>query len=154
LPELQVIPGRAATPSQPFDRFALGADARVTTWVPRVGRLVASAELVWSQNLDRGLVPAAPVAASRALRALAASPAVVQAPCGRGALGIRFDVHGPDADAREQIAAALVPRDERFTTLAIAAAWRPAPSGRITLEYDHNTNALGRTSSGAPTTLG
>src|SRR5262249_31615361 len=50
LSEVQVIPGSAATPSQNFHRFALGADVRVTVAVPRLGALDAFAEGVWASN--------------------------------------------------------------------------------------------------------
>lgn len=60
----------------------------------------------------------------------------------------------PDADASEQVAAMLVPRDRTFSTLSLVAAAMYAPYARLSLEWDHNKNALGRTASGAPTTLG
>jgi hypothetical protein len=69
-------------------------------------------------------------------------------------VGVRYDYYQPDADASERIGADLVPRNDRFSTLAAAAAWIYAPALRFTLEYDHNRNALGRLPSGFPRTLG
>jgi hypothetical protein len=45
-----------------------------------------------------------------------------------------------------------VPASAAFTTLALMGMLRYR-SGRLVLQYDHNTNALGRDPNGAPTTL-
>ena len=63
-----MIPGRAATPSQNFSRFAVGADGRIGAVLPRLGNSVAFGEVVWAANLDRGLLPADPVTSGRDLR--------------------------------------------------------------------------------------
>ena len=155
LSELQVIPGQPATPSENFDRFAVGGDAGVTISLPRLGELVVYGELVWASNLDRGIEPADPVAAGRDhLREFGWYVGFTQEVGRHAMIGVRYDRYNPDADAQEQQALNLVPVDRTYTTLAIAAAARFGAAHRITLEYDHNTNALGRTMSGLPTTLG
>jgi hypothetical protein len=67
-------------------------------------------------------------------------------------VGARYDRYDPDADASEQRGIARVPRDSAYSTLAVTGAVR-FPPGRLTFEYDHNTNALGRTAGGVPTSL-
>jgi len=67
---------------------------------------------------------------------------------------MRYDHYQPDADASAQLGVQRVPVDSGFSTLAVAAAVQHGGIGRLTLEYDHNRNALGRGASGAPTTLG
>jgi hypothetical protein len=155
LSELQIIPGQPATPSENFDRFAVGGDAGVTIALPRLGELTVYGELVWASNLDRGLEPADPVAAGRDhLREFGWYAGFTQE-LGRHAMfGVRYDRYNPDADAQEQQALNLVPVDRTYTTIAIAAGAHFGAAHRITLEYDRNTNALGRTMSGLPTTLG
>ena len=68
LSEIQIIPGRAATPSQNFSRFAVGTDGRIGVAVPYLGNSVLFGEVVWAANLDRGLRPADPIGSGRDLR--------------------------------------------------------------------------------------
>jgi hypothetical protein len=150
--EIQVIPGGAATPSQLFHRFALGADARLAIDVPVVGELALRSEIVWASNLDRAVVPADPIAAGRDQRELGFYVGVTQELTPWGMIGVRYDRYDPDADASEQRGAALVPRDRAFSTYAFMGMLRHGP-GRLIVEYDRRGNALGRTTSGDPTTL-
>ncbi len=150
--EVQAIAGSAATPSQNFDRFALGGDLAVTATLPRVGDLRVSGEVVWAANMDRGLFPADPVPLGRDLREIGFHVALTQEITRYGMLGVRFDRYSPDADASEQIGKNLVPRDGSVSTLAIAGALRYS-FARLVVEYDHQTNALGRALDGSPATL-
>lgn len=155
LSELQIIPGQPATPSENFDRFAVGGDAGITIGLLRLGELSVYGELVWASNLDRSIEPADPVAAGRDhLREFGWYVALTQE-LGRHVLvGVRYDRYNPDADAQMQQANNYVPIDQTFSTLAFVAALRLGGSHRLTLEYDHNTNALGTAKNGTPTTLG
>jgi hypothetical protein len=152
--ELIGVSGQPAQPSQTFRRYALGGDVRVLVDVPRLGELTLYAELVWATNLDRALVVADPVAVGRDLRELGWYVAATQQLGRWAAVGVRYDRYDPDADAREQSGAAVVPRDRSFATLALVAAFEWRPLMRFSVEYDRNWNALGRSASGAPTTLG
>jgi hypothetical protein len=151
--ELTGVIGMPAIPSQDFNRYALGGDVRLTAEVPRLGELALYAELVWAANLDRALVPADPVTAGRDLREVGWYIAATQQLTKWAALGVRYDRYDPDADHTELQAGTKVARDLTFSTLALALAVAYPPYGRLTLEWDHNTNALGRTVTGAPTTL-
>jgi hypothetical protein len=154
LSEVQAIPGSAATPSRNFHRFALGADARVAIAIPRLGTLAVFGEAMWAANLDRSLEPADPVAAGRDLRERGWVAGFVQELGAHAAVGGRYDTYNPDADSSELRAVAVVPIDDSFTTYTATAAWRWSALDRITVEYQHFTNPLGRTASGATTTLG
>ena len=154
LSEIQVIPGTAATPSENFRRFALGADARVVITLPRLGALELFAEADWAVNLDRALEPADPISDGRDLREQGWVVGFVEELGPHFAVGGRFDTYNPDADAFEQRAVAVVPVDMTFNTWTATGAWRWAGLDRITFEYQHFTNPLGLTASGAPTTLG
>ena len=153
--ELLVIQGLSATPSASFDRFGVGADAELTVDLARVGKLTAYGELMVAGNLDRAIVIADPTvnAAGRDFRELGYYAGVVYEPGPSWAFGVRFDRYDPDADASELRVGDVVPVDQTFSTLSIAAALR-GHHGRLILEYDHNTNHSGRTSSGVPTNLG
>lgn len=163
--EIQVLAGNAATASERFPRFAIGADARVTAKLPVVGALSVYAELIRAKNLDRGIEVADPVSAGRDLRELGFHVAFTQELTRYAMIGVRYDRYNPDEDASEQRAANRVERDSAYTTLSIAAAFRYSPSSpprggpsippfRLITEYDHRSNALGRTPGGLPTTLG
>ena len=150
--EIQVIPGTAATPSQNYHRFALGADARVRVAIPRAGELVLRGEIVRAANLDRGLFVADPVSAGRDLREIGWTAGATQEITRYAIVGVRYDRYQPDADASQQLGARLVPTDMSVSTWAFLGALR-YDGARLLLEYDRNTNAQGRAASGAPTTL-
>lgn len=152
--ELTAIPGRPAVPSKTFTRYALGGDLQLRVQVPRLGELLLYGEVAWATNLDRGLMPADPVGAGRDLREFGWYVGFTQELTRWALVGVRYDRYDPDADARDQQGASLVPKDLTFSTLAVAVAGGWLPLLRFTVEYDHNTNALGRTAAGMPTTLG
>lgn len=152
-PELQVTPGAPASPSESFQRFAVGADARVEVDLPVLGVLALRAEIVRAKNLDRGLVVADPVAASRDLRELGWYVGATQEITRWSMIAVRYDLYDPDADASEQRPFAVVPRDARFRTWSFMAAARWPKVGRLVGQYDRRQNALGRDASGSPTTL-
>lgn len=164
--EVQVIPGTAATPSQNFSRFALGADLRLTALWFSFGASCLFGEIVRSQNLDRGVQPADPIGAGRDKREFGYQIGVTQEIGPFVSVGVRYDRYDPDADGREQRGPNIVPKDNTFSTLALAAAFRYTPSTwtfgkespfsalRVIAEYDFRSNALGRTAGGLPTTLG
>jgi hypothetical protein len=152
--ELVGVVGQPALPSRTFTRYAVGGDLRVLVDVPRLGELALYGEIVWATNLDRALYIADPIATGRDLRELGWYVAATQQLGSWAALGVRYDRYDPDADAREPVAATIVPRDRSFATLAMVAAAQWRPYARLSLEYDRNWNALGRDASGAPATLG
>jgi hypothetical protein len=152
--ELQGVLGVPGTPSQSFGRWAFGADVRLTARLPVVGELTVYGELVWASNLDRAIYYADPIALGRDLRELGWYVAATQQLGKWAMVGVRYDRYDPDSDRIEKIAAQLVPRDLTLSTLSVVAAVTYPPYARLTLEWDHNTNALARAPSGAPTTLG
>jgi hypothetical protein len=154
--EITILQGLSATPSSNFDRFGVGADAELTIDLARLGKLTAYGELMIAGNLDRAIVVADPTkvtGAGRDFRELGYYAGVVYEPGAWAALGVRFDRYDPDADASELRIGSVVPVDQTFSTLSVAAALRGS-HGRLILEYDHNTNHSGRTASGVPTNLG
>lgn len=162
--EVQVIAGSAMTPSQNFHRFALGGDLRIMIDIPVLGELTLRGEVMRASNLDRGNQIADPVAAGRDLRELGWYVGFTQEVTTYGIVGLRYDRYDPDADARDQQGLNLVPKDGSFSTLSVLGGLRltdpaqkegtrPRYVARLLGQYDHNDNALGRTSGGIPTTL-
>jgi hypothetical protein len=153
LSEIQVIPGRAATPSQNFSRFAVGADSRIGATIPRLGRLMLFGEMVWAANLDRALLPADPVASGRDLREFGWVVGASQEFTARAALGVRYDFYNPDVDGFRQTPTAIAPKDMSFHTWTFTLSWGGVGRDRLLLEYQHNRNALAVAADGSPTTL-
>lgn len=150
--EIRYVPGSPATPSETFRRFAVGFDARLSIRFPRVGRLVLRSEVVWAKNLDRGVEPADPASSGRDLRELGVSFGFSQELFEHLQLGMRWDRYDPDADARDQLPTRIVPLDRAYSMLVYTVVFKLGPT-RWIVEYDHVGNALGRSASGAPTTL-
>jgi hypothetical protein len=153
LSEIQIIPGRAATPSQNFSRFAVGADSRISFPVPGLGNSVLFGEAVWAANLDRGLRPADSIASGRDLREFGWVVGASQEFTSRVAFGVRYDFYNPDVDAYRQTPTVLVPKDVSLRTWTFTLSWGGLSRDRLMLEYQHNRNALAVTADGSPTTL-
>lgn len=157
LSELQNLPATAATPSESFARWAVGADLRAFAAIPRLGPLLVYAELAHAVNLDRGLRPADPVFLGRDQRALGYYVAAVQQLRGGYILAARYDVYEPDLDDRGLEGGTLVRQREVFRALTLAAgltfALVPDMQARLMLEYAHRRDPLGLDAAGRPTDL-
>jgi hypothetical protein len=149
--ELMVIPGAPAIPSQGFDRDALDLDVAVHWCLRDVGHGVVQAEGAIAKNLDRGVIYADPIARSRNVRELGVSVGVVQDIGDHALAGVRYDYYNADRDANERDGIATVYTHQVFSTVAVMAAARFS-TARLTAEYDHVTNPLGRDDAGMPAT--
>ncbi|MGN6106632.1 MAG: hypothetical protein ACTHU0_16115 [Kofleriaceae bacterium] len=149
--ELHVIPGTPGTPSQSFDRDALGADVQLHWCLCKIGTGSAFAEGVIATNLDRGLVYSDPVRASRDLRQLGFAVGVLQSFGPHVQAGVRYDRYDVDRDANQRAGVDIIGVDRVFSTLAVIAAARWGEA-RLTAKYDHERNPFGRGDDGAPTT--
>ena len=160
--EITSTGGSAATASQNFHRFALGADARVRVRLPVLGDLTVFGEIVRASNLDRGIEPADPVGPGRDLRELGWLVGFAQDITRWGVVGVRYDRYNPDVDASGQAGVVLVPRSRAYSTLAVMGGVRMPGDlidgkqrywGRLLVEYDHVDNSLGRSTNGEPARL-
>jgi hypothetical protein len=150
--EIVVVPGTAATPSQNFSRFGYGGDLRIGVNEPGLGATVLGGEVYWAKNLDRGVLPADPVAFGRDYRELGVYVGITQDLGPHAQAGIRYDFYNPDADSVNTVMGAMTPAALSYETLALAAALR-ATSGRLIAEFDLNRNHNGRDAQGNPTNL-
>ncbi len=150
--ELQSIPGSPQTPSEGFQRFALGGDARAHIRIPVIGELTLRTELVRAKNLARGTFVADPVSSSRDLREIGWYVGATQELTRWAVIGVRYDLFDPDADAQDQRPFAVVPKDSSVSTWALMAMAR-FKKARLVAQYDRRKNAFGRDASGAPSTL-
>lgn len=152
--EIIAIRGRAEVPSQNFSRDALGLDLEFSWRFPLLGELVLMGELIWARNLDRGIAPADPIGAGRDLRELGYYVGFTQQLTSYAQLGLRYDFYDPDADRQDQLGVSLVPVSAAYSSLTVTAAALHPRYGRLSIEYQQNRNALGRSASGMPITLG
>jgi hypothetical protein len=150
--EVQVIAGSSATPSARFERFAVGADARLALRFAENAALLLRAEVVRASNLDRAVEVADPLGSGYGLREFGWYVGAQQEVTRWGWIAARYDSYDPDQDAHEQRANAVVISDRRYRSLALLAALR-WQSLRLIAQYEKNWNPLGRSASGAPTTL-
>lgn len=151
--EVVVVPGVSATAAQQYDRHAIGFDGRLTWAIPRLGDSRLYAEVVWANNLDRGVLLADPFGSSgRDLRELGYYAAFTQDVGSHLSLGVRYDYYNPDRDSTKLDRGQPVPEQFTYKTWALAAALR-ARSGRLIFEYDVNRNHLGRDAGGQPANL-
>jgi hypothetical protein len=150
--EIVVVPGTAALPSQSFSRFGYGADLRIGVNEPALGSTVLGGEVTWAKNLDRGILPADPIAFGRDYRELGAYVGVTQDLGPHAQAGIRYDFYNPDADSVNTVMGAMTPTALAYQTVAFAAALR-APAGRLIAEFDLNRNHNGRDAEGNPANL-
>ena len=153
LTEIQVIPATVATPSETFDRFAVGGDLELSLQVPVLGRLALRGELVRSQNLARGETPADPIAAGRDFREWGGYLALTQEFTKYVSAGVRYDRFDPDADATDRLPLALVPGDRTLASWSFNVTGGYAPYGLLTAQLDLNQNPYGLDPSGRPATL-
>jgi hypothetical protein len=150
--ELVVSPGVAATPSGNFDRFALGFDLELSVAIPHLGTAMAYGEAYVAKNLDRATLVADPLGpVGRDMREIGAYVAGIVELGDNATVGARYDLYNPDRDSTDP-AKSLVPSDVSYGTLGLVAALHNH-DGRLTLEYDHNTNHLGRDAVGNPASL-
>jgi hypothetical protein len=151
--ELQVIAGTPGEPSVGFDHSGLGVDASFSWCLQWAGRGNAFFEGAIATDLDRGLYYADPIANSRKLRELGYQIGATQHLGPHALAGIRYDRYDADRDAAEQDGTMLVGVHRVFSTWAFLAAalWG---NTKLSFEYDHARNPLGRDDSGAPATRG
>ncbi len=152
-PELQVIPGSPGEPSQKFHHDALGADAKVEWCLQWAGAGQAFFEGSIATNLDRGIYYADPVATSRDVRELGFMVGAIQHLTHNALVGVRYDRYDADRDAMAQLGTTLVGTHRVFSTWAFLAA-AIYGTARLSFEYDHAQNPLGRADNGMPATIG
>jgi hypothetical protein len=135
LTELRGVPGSPGTPSEGFDRHAVGADLSVHWCMYKLGTGFAFGEVVAATNLDRALVFADPIASSRDLHEAGFTVGAVQHVTPYAMVGARYDRYNGDRD--------LDGVDNVYSTLSVTASglWHEA---RLTAQYDRNRTPSNR----------
>jgi hypothetical protein len=150
--ELFSLPGRGATPSQNFDRWALGVDVALAIHTP-AGATRIYGEVTMANNLDRGFAVADPITAGSDLRHLSAYVAVVQDITRYGIFGARYDFYDPNIDLLISQRGLVSPIPSSVHTLALTGGVRWPGIGRLTAQYDFIIDHLARGANGRPADL-
>jgi hypothetical protein len=150
LAEVQAVPGRAATASQNFDRWAVGADlgAELET---RLGKSALFAEGSAGSNMDRNVFVADPVTTGFDQRELGYYIAFTQEFRQGPIVGFRYDSYDPNSDFIDQQAGTFVPTSETVRTYAPLVGFQVPHRARVVFEYDVIRDAMARSSAGVPT---
>jgi hypothetical protein len=150
--ELVTVPASTATPSQTFDRWAVGGDLRAEIR-SAIGATRLSFEVVVANNMDRGLFIADPVLTGIDSREIGFTVGGTQEICGYGVAGFRFDSYDPNGDAQDRQGGKLVPTSQTVRTFSPLVGLAYHDRARLLFQYDVVRNHLGRDARGFPTNL-
>jgi hypothetical protein len=150
--ELQAVPATAATPSQTFDHWAVGADLQIH-YRSRLGLTKVYGEAVIAQNMDRGLFVADPVLTSVDARELGWNAGFTQEITRYGVVGFRYDYYDPNSDTFDKRAGRLAPASQRIKTFSPLVGLVLPGRARLVGQYDVVRNFFGRDDVGVPTNL-
>jgi hypothetical protein len=150
--ELTPIPANAATPSQNFDRWAVGADLRFQYRSP-LGDTKLYGEFMLGQNMDRNQYFADPILAKIDQRELGFYAGLVQELGPYAVVGFRYDFYDPNSNAFDKRAGLLLPFSEAIKTASPLIGLALPDRARLVFQYDIVRNALARTAQGVPTDL-
>ncbi|MFZ5895392.1 MAG: hypothetical protein ACOY0T_30330 [Myxococcota bacterium] len=149
LAELLGIKAVSATPSQNFERWALGLDLRLSLKT-QIGETLLYGEAFVASNYDRGLAHADPIATGFDVRHLGAFAGVVQGVTRHGFVGFRFGYYDPNSDVLEQRRNRFVPVDLSLTTFSPLIGFVLPGQAKIALQYDFIRDNLARDTRGVP----
>lgn len=150
--EVTALPGSAATPSENFDRWALGLDLQLRFKTP-IGTTFVYGQAGVAQNMDRGLFVADPVKTGVDARHLFYYGAIVQEVTRWGLLGFRVDAYDPNADFLDNRTGRLLPVSQTITTLSPLVGLTIPGIARLVFQYDVVFDALSRDELGVPADL-
>jgi hypothetical protein len=148
--EIVALPGRAATPSENFERWAVNADVHAGVRTP-IGWTRLHAEATLASNLDRAFFVADPVVLGTDVRELSAYVALTQDVFDIGLVGFRYDYYDPNSDLTDQRRGIAVPADASIHTLSPLVGVRlpddfaPGLRLRAVFQYDAVCRRISRT---------
>jgi hypothetical protein len=150
--ELVPLPGNVARASQNFQRWAAGADLRLSYRSP-LGVTKVYGEFVLGSNMDRNVYFADPIQASVDQRELGFYAGVLQELGPYAVAGFRYDYYDPNSNIFDKRQGLLVPFSEAVKTASPLIGLTLPDRARLVFQYDIVRNALARTAQGVPTDL-
>jgi hypothetical protein len=147
--EIIGVPGAAATPSENFERWAIGLDLQLLVKSP-IGATRFVAEAFVAQNHDRGRYRSDPVVTGYDLRQVSGYLGLTQELSPYALVGFRVDAYDPNSDFFEERRGQLVPRSQHTLTLSPIVGLVLPQRARLLLQYDFIDDKLGRDAVGNP----
>ncbi len=147
--EIYAVTGMAATPSEDFERWALGLDASAS-FVSPVGITRFQAEVFLAENLDRSVLPSDPVVSGSNAQQTGLTLGLTQQLFEYGLLGFRAAFYDPNSNLFEQRAGIFHLLNQTYWVLSPALGVA-LPHGRIVGQYDFIIDKLARDDTGVPT---
>jgi len=149
LSEISSIPGAAASPSENYQRWALGLDVGASLQTSLgVSKLYAEGFL--ASNYDRGFAPADPVVTGIDVRHTGGYVAALQDITKYGLVGFRAGFYDPNADVLESTGGRILPRTQTVVTLSPLVGFVLRDRAKLLAQYDFVLDHLGRDASGVP----
>ncbi len=150
--ELVGSPARAATPSENFERWAVGGDLQLSVQSP-LGASSLFGEVIVAENLDRGYFPADPVSSGNDLREFGYFIAFIQEVTPYAAVGFRYDYYDPNADATTSHSGKTLPLKNTVHTYSPMVGVALPKRARLVFQYDIIKDYLARDQQGVPSDL-
>lgn len=150
--EMTSNPATAATPSQNFGRWAVGADVEVGVKTS-LGWSRLMGEIVMANNLDRGLFIADPIQTGLDVRELGYVIRLHQEFLRYGLVGFRMDLYDPNADVFEKRAGKLLPSTQRIRAFSPLVGFVLPDKAKLLFQYDIIQDYLARDERGVPTDM-
>jgi hypothetical protein len=147
--ELVALPGRGASPSQSFERWALGLDVGVALETP-LGASRVYAEGFVASSYDRGFAPSDPIAAGAPIRQAGGYVALTQQLWKRGLVGFRASFYDPNSDLLETRADRSLPKTQTVKVFSPLVGYELEERARLSFQYDFVRDYSGRDALGVP----
>lgn len=144
------LPGSAATPSENFERWAIGLDLGVSLKT-KLGRSHLYGEAFVGSNYDRGYAPSDPVTTSLDARQAGGYLAFTQDLLEYVVVGLRAAVYDPNSDIIETRGGKTLPKTQTVKTLSPLVGVVLPERARLLLQYDYIRDYLARDTAGVPT---
>jgi len=149
IPELVGSTGVAATPSQNFNRWLLGADLGLEL-SSSLGSTHLFGELSVGSNMDRNVFIADPVTTGLDEREFGYYVALYHEFSSGPIAGFRFDQYNPNSDFLDSQKGKLIPVTETVTTYSPLIGFQVPHHARLIAQYDIVRDSLGRDIAGVP----
>lgn len=148
--ELIGTPGSAATPSENFERWAIGLDLQASLLTP-LGQSQLTVEAFVASNYDRGFAASDPVSTSLDARQAGGYVALTQELTPYGVVGFRAAVYDPNSDVLETRASKILPKTQTVKTFSPLTGFVLPNRARLLFQYDFVRDYLARDEVGVPT---
>ena len=146
------IPGRAATRSEDYHRWAVGADLQLE-YKTGLGATRLQGEMILAQNMDRNLFANDPTTTGTDTRQFGWYAAITQEFGEYVIAGFRYDYYDPNANELDTRRGSVVPASMTVQTFSPVVGLVLDDVARLTFQYDFIRDHLGRDERGIPADL-